>query len=118
MRQFSLEEYLKNPERKVVTKDGQNVRILATNRKSTCFPVVGLVDNNGTEEVFHSTISGQFTPSGKPYLFFAPEKHEGWVNVYRAANGKPCTTTDIYTTKEEAEFGESLIAVCKIEWSE
>ena len=31
MRQFSLEEYLKNPSRKVITRDGQSVKIHCTN---------------------------------------------------------------------------------------
>lgn len=31
MEQFSLEEYLENPERKVVTRDGRNVRIICSN---------------------------------------------------------------------------------------
>ena len=30
MKQFSLEEYLKNPSRKVVTRDGRNVKIHCT----------------------------------------------------------------------------------------
>ena len=31
MKPFSLEEYLKNPNRKILTRDGRNVKIICTN---------------------------------------------------------------------------------------
>lgn len=34
MRQFDLDEYLKNPNRKVVTRDGRSVRIVCTDMRS------------------------------------------------------------------------------------
>lgn len=34
MKQFSLDEYLKNPTRPIVTRDGRSVRIICTDRKS------------------------------------------------------------------------------------
>ena len=34
MKQFDLQEYLKNPSRKVVTRDGRDVRIICTNYDS------------------------------------------------------------------------------------
>lgn len=34
MKQFNLEEYLKNPKRKVVTRDGRDVRVICTDRKT------------------------------------------------------------------------------------
>ena len=46
MKQFSLKEYLANPSRKVVTRDGKNVRILCTDRKLDSKEVVGLTMNN------------------------------------------------------------------------
>lgn len=33
MKQFSLEEYLKNPNRKVITRDGRNVTIFTNQKK-------------------------------------------------------------------------------------
>ena len=35
MKQFNLEEYLKDPNKKVVTRDGRNARIVCTDRKGT-----------------------------------------------------------------------------------
>lgn len=79
MVQFNLEEYLKNPNRKVVTRNGLNVRILCTDRNSI-YPIVALIGNN--------CHINTYLENGKDSsnlinldLFFAPEKHEGWVNV-------------------------------------
>lgn len=33
MKQFNLKEYLKDPNKKVVTRDGKNVRIICTDRQ-------------------------------------------------------------------------------------
>ncbi len=46
MKQFNLNEYLKKPSRKVVTRDGRPVRILCTDAKSD-YPVIGLISSNG-----------------------------------------------------------------------
>lgn len=50
MKPFNLKEYLENPYRKVVTRDGRTVRIICTNGKlfsprvdGTIYPVVALV---------------------------------------------------------------------------
>ena len=54
MEKFNLEEYLKNPSRKVVTRDGRNVRIVCTDRNINNFPIVALIQlyNDSDEEVF------------------------------------------------------------------
>ena len=46
MKQFSLEEYIKNPNRKVITRDGRNVTIHCTNYQGT-FPVIAEVESVG-----------------------------------------------------------------------
>ena len=83
MKQFSLEEYLANPAKKVVTRSGKDVRILCTDAKGD-FPIIALIDELTDNCIYHSV----YTKEGhvKPYdiptrydLFFAPEKHEGWV---------------------------------------
>lgn len=35
---FNVEKYVKNPNRKIVTRDGRNVRILCTDRASATCP--------------------------------------------------------------------------------
>lgn len=52
-------------------------------------------------------------------LFFAPEKHEGWVNIYKVGKNKKCGF--IYETEEAAKSQfepNEHIATVKIEWEE
>ena len=127
MEQFSLEKYLANPSRKVVTRDGCPVRILCTDKKSYNEQIVGLImGDNGMEFISTWTQQGKlFFNSDTPNdLFFAPEKHEGYVNVYRSLD-KDCAyyLGNIYNSKAEAEdIRENkkfkYIDTIKIEWEE
>ena len=122
MEQFSLEEYLANPSRKVVTRNGRNVRIVCTDKRDLNFPIVALIETISGEEVTHS-----YTKDGKYYtacsdildLFFAPETHEGWVNVYKEGTNRYLEGC-ICVTKEEAKRirGYGYITTIKIEWEE
>ena len=126
MEQFSLEKYLANPSRKVVTRDGCTVRILCTDKKSYNEQIVGLImGDNGMEFISTWTQQGKsFFNSDTPNdLFFAPEKHEGWVNLYKWTN-KDCAyyIGSIYNSKAEAEnkrgTSDKCVATIKIEWEE
>ena len=128
MKQFDLKEYLKDPNKKVVTRDGRNVRIICTDQKGTEYSVVALCTmSNGSENL------ETYFPNGKIYLssdscmdlFFAPEKKEGWVNLYDLSEG-PCLGR-VYSSKEVAEsmitkcglgLWNPYIATVKIEWEE
>ena len=122
MEQFSLEKYLANPSRKLVTGDGRKVKILCTNRKSP-YPIVALVklSDNTTEDVWTYTKDGEYeVDKSTTYdLFFAPEKHEGWVNVYEEGTNRYLEGC-ICETKEEAKRirGYGYITTIKIEWEE
>ena len=119
MKAFNLEEYLKNPKRKVVTRDGRNVRIVCTDVKNELYPVLALVDNWGAEICNSYTKEGRFRPGNEAYrdLFFAPEKHEGWVNVYRDFDGLMCGS--VFATEEDAKCkAKTAIATVRIEWEE
>ena len=79
MEQFSLEKYLANPSRKVVTRDGRNARIISTtDMNSKNYPIVALVklSDNTTEDVWTYTKDGKWRvdESTRHDLFFAPEK--------------------------------------------
>ena len=122
MKQFNLEEYLKNPSRKVVTRNGRKVnRFLCTDARGQ-YPIVALVKalDNDNESSFSYTKDGHFSPGEEHVydLFFAPEKHEGWVNVYRTQGKLGCVF--IYDSEKEARRngGETAIATVKIEWEE
>ena len=122
MKQFDLKEYLKNPSRKVVTKDGRPVRILCTDRISYNVEIVGLImNNNGMESIFTWTQQGKEYVNGDTSndLFFAPEKHEGWVNIYKEGTNRYLEGC-ICVTKEEAKRirGYGYITTIKIEWEE
>ena len=124
MEQFSLEKYLANPSRKVVTRDGCPVRILCTDKKSYNEQIVGLImGNNGMEFISTWTQQGKsFFNSDTPNdLFFAPEKHTGWVNVYRN-NDSHTYAGAVYDSKEDAEkrktIDENYVTTIKIEWEE
>ena len=128
MEQFSLEKYLANPSRKVVTRDGRKARILCTDRKGD-YPIIALVENCDSidESVCSYDKNGIFYTSGisdNNDLFFAPEKHEGYVNVYRSLD-KDCAyyLGNIYNSKAEAEDAREnkkfkYIDTIKIEWEE
>ena len=122
MKQFDLKEYLANPSRKVVTRDGCPVRILCTDKKSYNEQIVGLImGNNGMEFISTWTQQGKsFFNSDTPNdLFFAPETHEGWINVYEEGSNRYLEGC-IYETKEEAKRirGYGYITTIKIEWEE
>ena len=125
MKQFNLEEYLKNPSRKVVTRDGRKVnRFLCTDARGQ-YPIVALVEalDDDKESAFSYTKDGHFYP-GEEHdynLFFAPEKHEGWVNLYRDIRDITYvggTYTSEKEAKENIYFPSRYITTIKIEWEE
>ena len=125
MEQFSLEKYLANPSRKVVTRNGRNARVISTDMNSKNYPIVALVklSDNTTEDVWTYTKDGEFeVEQSTTYdLFFAPETHEGWINVYRN-NDSHTYAGAVYDSKEDAEkrktIDENYVTTIKIEWEE
>ena len=136
MKQFNLEEYLANPSKKVVTRDGRDVRIVCTDRKSEEQPIVALIaslteENEDSEYVGTYGKDGRWSTSGcasELDLIFAPEKHEGWVNIYKAGAQREtlgCLVTryvgsSIWPTEEAAKTAADAdnIVTIKIEWEE
>ena len=104
MKEFNLTEYLKDPSKKVVTRDGRAVRIICTDAKGNQ-PIIALVYNNNRDEENAYTYyrNGCYYQDNVYYLdlFFAPTKREGWVNIYDITRTN-CISR-IYKTKEEAE---------------
>ena len=123
MKQFNLEEYLKNPTKKVITRDGNSVRILCTDAKGN-FPIIALVKTyNGSETVLRLKENGRFynDTENSSDLFFATEKKEGWINLYKM-NSIIGPGPRAYDTKEEAESAAGdksyYLSTIKIEWEE
>ena len=125
MKEFSLEEYLKKPDREVVTRNGRKVRIICTDRKGDT-PIIALVYNaNEGQEYGYA-----FYSNGKIFsdrndeldLFFAPEKHEGWIIINKYPDGVRDTNGIIYHTELDIPdipiVGVKRVATIKIEWEE
>lgn len=125
MTEFSLEEYLKNPDREVVTRDGRKVRIICTDRKGDT-PIIALVyDANVGQEygcAFHSDGKYFIDKDDEFDLFFAPEKHEGWIIINKYPDGVRDTNGIIYHTELDIPdipiVGVKRVATIKIEWEE
>ena len=127
MKPFSIGEYLKNPNRELITRGGRKVRIICTDRKDADYPMVVLISNESEtgEDTLYYTEEGKFYTTGTSIfdLFFASEKHEGWVNIYADTKDNSYTLgVCIYDTKEEAERNgrgyPDGIKTIKIEWEE
>ena len=125
MKQFNLEEYLKNHSKKVITRSGNEVRIVCTNRLDKNYPVLALVRNEDSEICYSYTIFGKLyinqSIDTKLDLFFAPEKKSAWINLYKM-NSIISPGPRVYDTKEEAESAAGdksyYISTIKIEWEE
>ena len=131
MKEFNLDEYLKNPSQKVVTRDGREVRIICTDFLSEMNkPIIALIkEDENKENAWNFTQNGKYHLSenkeSSKDLFFAPIKREGWINIYKD-NITTFTSSKIHQTEKQAkeEVSEVLreygipIASVKIEWEE
>lgn len=102
MEQFNLKKYLKNPNRKIVTRDGKDVRIICTDKKEygKISETINCIDD----------------------LFFAPEKHKGWVNLYKGNDYYFLGSTLFYQSASEAVShimkNRNYIRTIKVKWEE
>ena len=125
MKEFNLEKYLENPNRKVVTRDGRSVRIVCTDRRGlNVKPIAALITIPNGDEIIKTYwgngVETQGYEDNPNDLFFATEKHEGWINLLKI--NSTIITGKVYNTKEEAEsavLGSLIyISTVKIEWEE
>lgn len=126
MKQFNLDEYLKNPQKKVITREGLSVRIICTNKicdnKKSQKPIIALVNFGDREVVYPYSLEGISSPLLPKFdLFFATEEKKGYVNIYKA-NSIILPGAQVYSTKEGAEamVGDrsDYISTVKIQWEE
>ena len=122
MKQFRLKEHLANPSRKVITRDGRPARIICTNTKGK-YPVVALVETDDREITYDFNAEGKFLDDKEDNrdLFFASEKREGWVNIYRNGEGNIITSVRVYDKKEKAEKAKDnfgYLGTIHIEWED
>ena len=124
MKAFSLEEYLKNPSRRVVTRDGRNVTIYCTNYIGEQH-IIAQVEGHDLSFSFYE--DGKYANDRTEHpidLFFVPEKHEGWLNIYRSDEcGFYMRGKSPYKSKEEADKvakanPKTFFTTIKVEWEE
>ena len=121
MKPFNLEEYLKNPSLKIVTREGKDARIICTDAKGN-FPIIALVEtHNDTEVAIRLSEDGHFYNYAEDSsdLFFATEKQEGWINLFRDPTDNGIYCSRIYPTKERAmDSIGAFYTTIKVEWKE
>lgn len=125
MKQFNLAEYLENPDRRIITRDGRSVRIICTDRNwIDATHIIALVTiENGVELTKSYSTEGRSIfgqDNGPDDLFFAPKKKEGWINLFKI--NSTLTIGEVYNTEEEAKaavVGSLVyISTVKVEWEE
>ena len=119
MKQFNLEEYLKNPIRNVITRGGSPVKIHCTNYTKNQF-IIAEIEGTNLSETFDKNGKWLSLADSEKDLFFAPEKHEGWINIYKSGSEDYSLGRDIYISKERAEAvaSSNCVSTVKIEWME
>ena len=123
MKPFNLKEYLANPSKKVVTRDGRAIKIYCTDYIDKCgLFVIGKIEGNAYSYSFRE--DGRFLDHKETDndLFFASEKHEGWINLYKNEDGISWISPNYFTSKKEAEEEGKAhtcsVTTIKIEWEE
>ena len=124
MKQFNLKEYLANPNRKVVTRDGRPVRIVCTDMKGNQ-PVLALRQSGicEAESILSFFANGAFAIGRESNLdlFFATEKHQAWLNIY-SSDFNLHIDNHLYASKARAEKEgkerEGYVSTGKFEWEE
>lgn len=125
MEQFSLDEYLKNPDRKIIGKDGANVRIVCTDVKNGNYPILALIPNKfGDEFIAFFDVNGN-SSCNSYRLFFEPNqktKKVGWMNVCKYGDDKHFSLMGgvIHPTREQAltERPDYVVDTIQIRWEE
>lgn len=124
MKQFNLEKYKKNPNRKVITRDGKDVRIVCTDMIGTSYPILAICRIDPDHDCYYSyTLNGKHNNVDSRLDLFFPEKKEGWLNLYKDGNGR-VTIGTVYPIESEenakkiASADKDYVATCKITWEE
>ena len=123
MKPFSIKEYLEHPDREVVTREGEPVRILCTDLDDNDYPVAAVIKNRHVDKYMADGLF-QFGQVNKYDLFFANERREGWAIAHK----QPFEDSfelwpEIYATKEAAvrvwKANPGIkCSIIKIKWEE
>lgn len=121
MKEFNLKEYLENPSKKVITRDGSAVKIHCTNFNS-CQPIIAEIEGHNYSRSFTKDGRYYVEDRNSPYdLFFAPTKHTDYINLYRNG-GCYFLGGGVYTSEENAKYiadrDNQYITTIKVECEE
>lgn len=121
MKPFNIKEHLEHPEWKVVTREGEPVRILCTDLDDDDYPVVAATKNRYVNKytadgLFHAGKENEYD------LFFYFKKIEAWTLFVKCA-GNFVLGSIFYDTIEEARRVQESDAdrygpIVKVEWEE
>lgn len=121
MKPFNIKEYLENPNREVVTREGKPVRILCTDLDDNDYPVAAAIRNRHTDKF---TAGGLFQAGRetKYDLFFYSKKIEAWTLFVKCV-GNFVLGSIFYDTIEEARRVQESDPdrygpIVKVEWEE
>lgn len=120
LRPFNLEEAKQG--KPVCTRAGKPARIICWDKLGG-LPIIALVMAGNNEFVFYYNENGRTDDIVEKYydLMMAPERHEGWINVYK---GGKLDADCIYPTKADAlenifqPMKDNYIDTIKVEWEE
>ena len=123
MKQFNLEEYKKNPNRKVITRDGRDVRILCTDRQGGDHPIIALCTASSGIEIYFSYLHNgrQYadTDSCNDLFFDTKNMKDGLRDSCGDAFvviGSPWESEEV--ARSVVSNKPNFIATCKIIWEE
>ena len=123
MKPFNLEEYLKNPSLKIVTREGKDARIICTNAKGK-YPIVALTKSQNNEYPSVFTNKGKYVlhTQHPDDLFFASEKKKRWINLYYNKIRNQVYFGKIFKTEEKAKKEgknqNNYVITIPIEWED
>lgn len=122
MQKFNLEKAKAG--QKVMTKDGNSVRIICYDVKNNSFPILALVTNkDGKEEVNYYTKDGasfSIDYESDLDLVMVPKLKEAWINIYSSSKAFFRHETEEEAIKNIANKDNKgdYITTIRIEWTE
>ena len=82
MKQFNLEEYLKNPDRHIVTRKGIDAKIICTDGSNKTYPIFALIQNGEGKDVLSFTNEGMNTEGYESSFDLLNENFEWHIAIY------------------------------------
>lgn len=116
MKQFNLEEYLKNPSRKVITRDSRSVRIVCTDMIGTVYPILAICRIDPTHDYYIQALENLVLVHVQILIFSLLRKNMRDGDDYHTSVQIP------YLSKSEAIShimkNDDYVRTVKVEWED